>query len=91
MLWVDLQMEYGIRDAAGLELLNDLAAFYDRRAQARELIRIEGPTLKDRFGQAQVHPATRIERDSSVAMGRILKALNLDLEPLKKVGRPPGR
>lgn len=90
-LWRALQGEYQIEDAAGLDLLGDYARFYDRREQARETIRLEGATVKDRFGQIQAHPCTRIERDSSAAMGRILRQLNLDLQPLNsKPGRPPG-
>jgi hypothetical protein len=90
-LWVDLQAEYQITDAAGLTLLTDACRFFMRLEQAREIIRREGPTTKDRFGQAIAHPATRIERDSSAAMIRSLKSLNLDIEPLKNIGRPPGK
>lgn len=89
-LWQELQTEYEIVDAAGLDLLGDLCTFFDRRAQARETIREEGATIKDRFGQTVAHPATRIERDSSASMGRILKQLNFDLEPIKNIGRPKG-
>ena len=84
--------EFDIRDAAGLDLLNDYGAFMDRRNEARATIRKDGATIKDRFGQTVAHPATRIERDSSAAMQRCLKSLNLDLEPLHdRPGRPPGR
>jgi len=81
--WASLQSEYDITDAAGLDLLGDYCNFFDRREQAREAIREEGATIKDRFGQTIAHPATRIERDASASMLRILKALNLDLEPLR--------
>jgi P27 family predicted phage terminase small subunit len=87
-----LQAEYGIEDAAGLDLLSDYCEFYDRREQARSIIRQEGAVIKDRFEQSVPHPATRIERDSSAAMTRILRQLNLDLEPIhNKPGRPVGR
>ncbi len=91
-LWRELQAEYGIQDAAGLDLLADYCQFFDRREQARALIRENGPTVLDRFQQIQTHPGCRIERDASAAMLRCLKALNLDLEPLHdKPGRPPGK
>ncbi len=90
-LWRDLQAEYSILDAAGLDMLTDYCRFYDRREQARETIRLEGATLRDRFGQAVAHPAVRIERDSSAIMCRLIKALSLDLEPLRDgPGRPEG-
>jgi P27 family predicted phage terminase small subunit len=90
-LWKGLQTEYGINDAAGLDLLTDYCFFYDRREAARAKIRKEGITIEDRFGQTIAHPATRIERDCSAAMLKILRALNLDLEPLHNgPGRPAG-
>ena len=91
-LWRELQAEYRIEDAAGLDLLADYCQFYDRREQARVLIRQDGPTVLDRFRQVQTHPACRIERDSSAAMIKILRQLNLDVQPLHdKPGRPPGK
>lgn len=91
-LWTSLQAEYGIDDPAGLDLLADLVMFFDRREQAREIIRAEGITVIDRFRQKQIHPAVKIERDSSAAMTRILRQLNLDIEPTRPTpGRPPGR
>ena len=90
--WLGLRDEYDIRDCAGIDLLTDAARFYDRREQAREAIRKDGPTLLDRFSQVVAHPAVRIERDASASLQRCLKALNLDLEPVKaRPGRPGGR
>ena len=91
-LWRSLQAEYSIEDAAGLDLLSDYCAFFDRRAEARAILREQGITVTDRFGVVQNHPCCRTERDASAAMGRILKSLNLDIEPLHdKPGRPAGR
>ena len=92
ILWRELQAEYEIEDAAGLDLLADYCTFFDRREQAREIIRRDGPTVLDRFRQIQAHPACRVERDSSAAMIKILRALNLDVMPLNsQPGRPPGK
>jgi P27 family predicted phage terminase small subunit len=91
-LWQSLRDEYGIRDTAGLTLLTDACRFFQRREDARELILKDGQTTKNRFGEIVAHPSVRIERDSAAAMVRSLKALNLDIEPLRdKPGRPPGR
>ncbi|MBZ5500493.1 MAG: P27 family phage terminase small subunit [Acidobacteriia bacterium] len=91
ILWRELQAEYQIEDAAGLDLLADYCQFFDRREQARVLIRQNGPTVLDRFQQIQVNPACRVERDSSAAMIKILRQLNLDVEPTRdRPGRPPG-
>jgi phage terminase small subunit len=53
---------------------------FDRMRQAQALIKKEGITIVDRFGQMKQHPATLIERDSRTAVARGLKALNLDIE-----------
>ncbi len=44
----------------------------------------------DRFVQRKPHPLLAAERDARAQMLAALKALNLDLEPLKDRGRPPG-
>ena len=45
----------------------------------------------DRFGQVKSHPLLSVERDSRAQYLAALKALNLDLEPLRdKPGRPGG-
>jgi hypothetical protein len=59
--------------------------------EARAILAREGPTITDRFKQVKVHPAILIERDLTATFLAGLKALNLDLEPLRdRAGRPPG-
>lgn len=90
--WKKLLDEYGIEDAAGLLLLETALQAHDRMHQARELIVKYGAVTSDRFGQLRPNPATTIERDSRAAMMAGLKALNLDIEPLRDAaGRPPGK
>ena len=90
--WDALVDEYDISDAAGLLLLENAMRARDRMEQASALIAEHGAVTLDRFGQLRPNPATTIERDSRAAMQSALKALNLDLEPLRDTaGRPPGR
>lgn len=90
-LWRAVATEYAVQDAAGLALLASAAECADRVAQAREQIERDGLTVLDRFGQRKPHPAAAIERDARAGMLAALKALNLDLEPLRDgPGRPPG-
>jgi len=78
-------------DEAALLLLESALESFDRMRQAQAIIKRDGPTQTDRFGQAKVHPAVLIERDSKALLLKQLKALNLDLEPiLDRPGRPPG-
>ena len=88
-LWRQLQTEYQISDKGGLIILTAACESYDRMREASIIVEREGMTIKDRFGQDKVHPAFIAERDSRAAMLQALKMLNLDLEPLKAVGRPP--
>ena len=46
--------------------------------------------VADRFGQLKPHPATGIERDSTVLFARCLRELALDVEPPAE-RRPGGR
>jgi hypothetical protein len=65
---------------------------FDRMREAQAMLRKDGITLTDRFGQVKQHPATLVERDSKALMVRQLKALNLDLEPVHdRPGRPGGK
>jgi hypothetical protein len=59
--------------------------------EAQDAIKRDGATVMDRFKQPKAHPLLTVERDSRSAMLHALKALNLDLEPLKGApGRPGG-
>lgn len=64
---------------------------FDRMRGCQKIIEKDGAKLVDRFDQVKSHPLLAIERDSRAAMLAALKALNLDLEPLRdKPGRPGG-
>ena len=90
--WFDrLQAEYGISDAAGLLLLQTAMEAFDRLAECQASIALHGASCPDRFGQLKPHPLLGPERDSRAQMLAALKALNLDLEPLRDgPGRPSG-
>jgi P27 family predicted phage terminase small subunit len=91
-LYKDLIREYGIEDTAGLKILRVSCEAFDRAQSARREIDKDGMAVHDRWGQTKVHPLLAIERDSRAAFLSGIKALNLDLEPLRdKPGRPGGR
>lgn len=92
VLWKKLCDEYALDDVAGRLLLETALSARDRAEEARRRIAREGAVILDRFGQKRSHPSIAIERDSKATMVRALKALNLDLEPLRDgPGGPPGR
>lgn len=90
--WRNLLEEYGIEDEAGRLLLQTAMEALDRMRLAQNAVKRSGATYKDRFGQPKPHPLLSVERDARAAMLAALKALNLDLEPLRDgPGRPPGK
>ena len=90
-LWRELVEEYSITDAAGLALVTTAAECLDRMRAAQVAIEEHGEVVTDRYKQVKINPACTLEKDSRAGLLAALKALNLDLEPLKEIGRPPGR
>ena len=88
--WRQIQQEYNITDRAGLLILLTSLESLDRYREAQIAIKADGACFKDRWGQVKVNPMCIIEKDSRNAFYQGLKALNLDLEPLKAIGRPGG-
>jgi len=90
-LWRDLSTEYAIEDSAGIRLLQTACEAMDSMRSAQVLIDRHGVAALDKFGQLKANPACAVMRDSRAAMISAMKALNLDLEPLRsKPGRPGG-
>lgn len=90
-IWKELVEEYSIEDSAGLRILRVSLESFDRVQAARKAIDHDGMTITDKFGQVKAHPLLSAERDSRAAFLAGLKALNLDLEPLRDIGRPGGK
>lgn len=89
--WRDqVRRDYGIEDAPGLALLEQAALALHRAEQARELLAKEGLVTRDRFDQPKPHPAAVIARDAEASFRAALRDLQLDVEPARPVGRPPG-
>jgi len=91
-LWRGLVEEYALDDVAALAILTAGLEAFDRAAAAKVLLDKDGPVVEDRWGQKKTHPAASVERDSRAAFLSALKALNLDIEPLRDgAGRQGGR
>ncbi|MBA7493145.1 hypothetical protein ES702_03700 [subsurface metagenome] len=56
----------------------------DRIEEARLQIEKDGAYHTDRFGQPKSHPALQIEKDNKIIFDRLIRELNLDIEPEKK-------
>jgi len=91
-IWKGILVEYQIDDIAGLKILRVALEAFDRAQAARRQIDMDGMTILGKEKQIKPHPLLANERDSRAAFLAGLKALNLDLEPLRDgPGRPGGR
>lgn len=82
--------EYRIADAAGVALLVTAAECMDRMRAAQASITEHGELVIDRYGAPKLNPACSLEKDARSGFLAAMRALNLDLEPLRDgPGRPP--
>jgi len=89
--WQLITTEYRLDDQAGKLLLQTAMESFDRMREAQAAIDADGALIRDRFEQLQPHPMLRVETSSRAQMLAALKALHLDIEPLRdSAGRPPG-
>lgn len=88
--WVSITKDYDIDDEAGFLLLQTALEAFDRMRGAQKIVKKDGESIMDRFEQIKAHPMLAIERDSRGQMLTALKALNLDLEPLRDGPGCPG-
>jgi P27 family predicted phage terminase small subunit len=80
-LWRRLTEEFEIDDPAGLLLLQSALESFDDMRKAQDVVKRDGITILDRWGQQRQNPATLVLRDSRNLMLRALKQLNLDVVP----------
>ena len=62
---------------------------WDRGQEARQQVACEGLTVETRDGGKKLHPCVRIETDCRLAFARLIRELDLDLEPPQAASRPP--
>jgi P27 family predicted phage terminase small subunit len=86
--WNKITTEYGISDQGGLLILQTALEAFDRMRDAQKTLVAEGLIVQDRFMQQKAHPLCTVERDARSQFMQGLRHLNLDVEPLKSIGRP---
>ena len=87
-LWQSIQSEYRIDDAAGIELLMQACEASDQIAKLAERIAKDGEVIKTENG-LKVHPALKEQLSHRSFIVRTLRALGLNLEPVRATaGRP---
>jgi hypothetical protein len=88
-LWRSVMREYAIRDSGGLAILEQACASVDRATECAAIIAEQGAVISTKHGLKD-HPLLRHELAARALVGRLLARLNLDMEPVKSVGRPGG-
>jgi phage terminase small subunit len=78
-------------DPAALALLDNSCRALMRCREAQRLLARDGIILQDRSGRAKAHPAVAIEQGAMLAMLRHMRALELNVDPIRdQLGRPAG-
>ena len=88
-LWRAIQSEYDIWDHGGVELLMQCAECADRLAMLSARIEADGIIIDTKTGP-RPHPLLKDEVANRNFLARTIEKLGLTLEPIKKVGHPPG-
>jgi Phage terminase, small subunit len=88
-LWDRVQTEYGIEDAAGVELLTGACVATDRAAEFAAVVARDGAMLQGKDGP-RPHPAVRGELEARAFVLKTLRELGLTTQSVKAVGRPAG-
>jgi hypothetical protein len=89
-LWRAVTTNYAFDDPGSTEILFQCCAASDRAAECQRIIDQEGTVVKTRNGP-RAHPLLRDELANRAFAVRALGKLGLDLEPIRGMGRPPGR
>jgi hypothetical protein len=90
-LWDDIVSSYEFSDRASYETLAQACSAADRAERCREAIDADGEVVKVRGGGMRDHPLLKHEITARSFVCRTLARLGLDLEPVRGMGRPPGR
>jgi P27 family predicted phage terminase small subunit len=88
-LWKKYRAEFDLSDVHGQNLLLVALEAFDRMRGAQAEIAKQGVSYIDRTGAPKANPVAMVERDARNAMVAALRALNLDVLPAGKPGRPP--
>lgn len=87
--WQAVIRDYALEEHH-VRLLTLAATAWDVGQIAREALEKAGAlTYQDRFGQPKPRPEVAMQRDAMITFSRLLRELDLDVEPPGAAGRPP--
>ena len=77
-------------DGHHVKLLEAACRELDRAEEARLALKKSGGSVfVDRWGQPKESPWRKIEREARISYARLLREMNLDMEPPSSPARPP--
>jgi P27 family predicted phage terminase small subunit len=79
--WWETTVEAYVLQEHHLRLLQLACEAWDRAQEAREQLERDGLTVPGREGGVRAHPCIAIERDARLAVARLVRELDLDVEP----------
>jgi P27 family predicted phage terminase small subunit len=86
--WRQIVADYEL-ESHHLRLFQAVCESWDEYRSATEVVRRDGQTVVDRFGQLKPHPLIAVARDARIAFYRGLRELALDVSAPAE-SRPPG-
>lgn len=86
--WLAVVTEWTLEEHH-VRLLTLAARSWDEAEAAQELIRTEGLIVKQPSGALRPHPAVRVGQEARAMFARLLRELDLDVDPPKASARPP--
>jgi hypothetical protein len=89
-LWSRVTAEYDVSDASGVEMLTLACEATDRIQSLSARILEDGETVRTPAG-LKAHPLLKEELACRGFVVRTLTRLGLNFEPIRGMGRPPGR
>jgi len=87
--WRSVAKRYEL-ESHHVELLSRAAEALDRCRQAREHVDEYGMSYGDTAGNPKMRPECLVQRDMAVLFARLVRELNLDVEPPAEVRLPRG-
>lgn len=86
--WLSVVSDFEL-EAHHVLILTKACEALDSAETARKVLAASGMTFVDRFLQPRARPEVAIERDARLAFARLVRELDLDVEPPRAGARPP--
>jgi phage terminase small subunit len=86
--WFSSVVEQYVLEPHHVRLLTLACESWDRACAAREALAQHGMTFTDRFGRPCSRPEVAVQRDATIAFARLVRELDLDVEPPPASRRP---